>query len=356
MNEFIQNLRLLMIANFLSSWDGRRSYAEDLITRLQAGGLSVVGSSSLAFKPARLADMVLSALGNRGRYDVALVEVYSGQAFLWAEAVTKVISARGIPLVLVLHGGNLPRFAQSHPVRVRRVLQAATEVVAPSPFLRNRFLHWRPDIRVIPNAIDLHAYSPRLRAPASPRLFWLRAFHSIYQPTMAIRILARVASRYPEAHLTMAGVDKGDGSLQECRRLAAGLGLSQQMTFAGVIPKAQIGAALSQADIFLNTTTIDNTPVSVLEALASGLCVVSTNVGGVPHLVRDSEEALLVGPEDEDGMVNAVCRLLEEPSLAARLSRSGRSKAEAFGWNSVLPCWMELLSSAAQLREARPAC
>jgi glycosyltransferase involved in cell wall biosynthesis len=105
---------------------------------------------------------------------------------------------------------------------------------------------------------------------------------------------------------------------------------------------------LNGADIFLNTTNVDNTPVSIMEAMASGLCIVSTNVGGISYLLEHERDALLVPPDDPEAMAGAVRRLLTEPELAARLSNNARRKAEEFDWATVLPKWKELLTAASK--------
>src|SRR6185436_16069131 len=98
--------------------------------------------------------------------------------------------------------------------------------------------------------------------------------------------------------LTMIGPDKGDGSLQQTQRVAGERGVVNHISFVGGVPKREVPERLSHADIFLNTTNVDNTPVSVLEAMACGLCVVNTNVGGLPYLLEHEEDALLVPPAD----------------------------------------------------------
>jgi glycosyltransferase involved in cell wall biosynthesis len=337
---------LLLVGNFLSGWDGRRTYAEDLAGHLRTAGLMVLSSSRIAFRPARLADMALTALGMRGRYRIAIVEVYSGQAFLWAEAATRAAKAVSKKVVLALHGGGLPEFAARHPRRVGRLLRAADAVVAPSAYLRDGLRPFRSDIRLLPNAIDLSAYPFRLRREASARLVWLRAFHRIYDPEMAVRVLAELRRTHPEAVLSMYGVDK-DGSLGSARRLAEELGVAQSVRFPGVLPKQRVGEALAEADIFLNTARVDNMPVSVMEAMACGLCVVSTNVGGVPHLVRDGLNGLLVPAGRSTDMTDAVRRLLQDADLRSRLSQGARQWAEQFSWERILPQWLELLESLA---------
>ena len=99
---------------------------------------------------------------------------------------------------------------------------------------------------------------------------------------------------------------------------------------------------MNQGDVFINTTNIDNTPVSLLEAMACGLCVVSTNVGGLPYLIEDGVDALLVPPDDSQAMAAAVRRILTEPGLAARLSSNARKKIERFDRSVILPQWEEL--------------
>ena len=98
-------------------------------------------------------------------------------------------------------------------------------------------------------------------------------------------------------------------------------------------------------DVFLNTTNIDNTPVSVLEAMACGLCVVSTNVGGIPYLLADGKDSLLVEPAKEEAMADAVRTVLGEPGLAGGLSRAARAKTESLDWMTILPQWEAMLAS-----------
>jgi glycosyltransferase involved in cell wall biosynthesis len=119
------------------------------------------------------------------------------------------------------------------------------------------------------------------------------------------------------------------------------------MTFPGGVRKTETPGWLDKGDIFLNTPNVDNMPVSVLEAMASGLCVISTNVGGVPYLLKDESDSLLVPANSPEAMAAAVSRILTEPGLADRLSQSARAKSEKYDWNVVLPQWETLLRSVA---------
>ena len=223
-------------------------------------------------------------------------------------------------------------------------------MTAPSRYLCEQLKQYRPDLVLIPNGLDVGAYRPRPLSEAKPRLLWLRAFHSIYNPVLAARVMAELLRDVPEASLTMVGPDKGDGALQAVVEEAAKLGVAKRIQFPGPIPRADVPSRMAEADIFINTTNIDNTPVSVLEAMASGLCVVSTNVGGVPYLLEHGKDALLVPPDDPVAMARAIRRVLNEPALAETLSRNARMKAGQFDWSVVVSRWDALLSAVSGSR------
>jgi glycosyltransferase involved in cell wall biosynthesis len=347
--------RVLIVGNFLSSAGRPRGVCEDLAERLLSAGWQTVTTSTRSGRVRRLLDMISTVWRERANYDVAQVDVYSGKSFIWAELVCTLLLLLAKPYVLTLHGGNLPRFSRRWPRRVRRLLRSAVFVSCPSPFLAEQLKRFRDDIIVIPNGLVIAQYDFWPRINARPVLVWLRAFHRIYNPSLALRAVARLAREFPAIRLTMIGPDKGDGSFQKARETAETERVVERVSFPGVIPKSQVGDWLKGHDIFLNTTNVDNAPVSVLEAMACGLCVVSTDAGGVPDLVRDGEDALLVPPDDPDAMAAAVRRILTEPHLAEKLSRNARARAKRHDWSAVLPCWVELLTSAADRSYPRRA-
>jgi glycosyltransferase involved in cell wall biosynthesis len=336
-----------MVGNFLSASVGTRGVCEELAVRLGDSGWSVLSTSAKPARIARLADMLATISSLRRYYDVAQIDVYSGAAFFWAEAAAFSLRRARKPYVLTLHGGGLPHFAVHWPRRVRRLLASAAAVTAPSAFLLEAMRPYRPDLQLIPNAIDVARYPFRLRDNPTPRLVWLRAFHKIYDPALAIRALAHLRKSVPAATLEMIGPDKRDGSLEQARAAAVELGLVDRVRFHGAVPKTDIPSWINRGDIFLNTTTIDNSPVTVVEAMAGGACIVSTNVGGVPHLIADGAEGLLVPPGDPARMAAAIERILTDSGLATKLSAAARAKAETLDWSAVLPKWNGLLHAVA---------
>ncbi|MEP6602304.1 MAG: glycosyltransferase family 4 protein [Nitrospirota bacterium] len=334
---------VLIVGNFLSGSRITRFVCEDLASQLTASGWRVLTASAKLNRVSRLLDMVATAWRCRRQYAVGQVDVYSGASFFWAEVVSAVLRCAGKPYVLTLHGGRLPEFATRWPRRVRRLLRSAAAVTSPSRYLCERLRLMGVSIRVLPNPIEMARYPFRHRRALCRNIVWLRAFHRIYNPMLAPRVLSILCEEYPETRLVMIGPDKADGSLQETKRAAVDLGVADRIIFAGGILKEDVSGWLSKGDVFLNTPNIDNTPVSILEAMACGLCVVSTNVGGLPYLMEDRRTALLVPPDDAESMAAAVRMLFDRPDIAEQLSLNGRQMAETFDWKAILPVWEGLL-------------
>lgn len=349
-SDDIERFPILIVGNLLSKSNGIRSVCEDLSIQLENNGWIVFKTSTHLGKIRRLTDMVATTIRHRKQFDVAQVNVYSGASFLWAEAVVWTLCRLGKPFVLTLHGGNLPKFARRWPGRVKRLLNSACCVSTPSDYLLEQMRTYCDHLQKIPNALDLNQYRYYHRSLARPKLVWLRSFHQIYNPSLAPRVLALLQKDFPDAELMMIGPDKQDGSRVETEATIAQLGLTDRVRIIGRIPKGEVSHWLNEGDILLNTTNFDNTPVSLLEAMACGLCIVTTNVGGIPYLVHQEKNALLVPPNDPIAMAAAVTRCLNEPALASSLSASGRQTVEAFDWPVVLPQWRALLSNAMRKR------
>ena len=314
-------------------------------------GFEVISVSAQLNRARRLADIILTISRNRKKIDFLILEVYSGLSIVIADVSGWLCRRFGITLIAVLHGGNLPVFAKRYPKWTRRVLKRSNALVAPSPFLAREMGDLGLPIRVIPNVVELEAYSYKLRQKIMPKLIWMRSFHPAYNPQMAVEVLSLVRKKVSEATLVMAGVDKG---LElATKKIAVDVGLKEAIRFPGFLDmKAKMGE-FSCADIYLNTNRIDNMPVSIIEALAMGLPVIATAVGGIPDLLKHCESGLLVASEDAEAMAESVVKLLEDAELTERLSRNGRRTAEKSAWQSVLNLWKELFADLDELAKGR---
>jgi len=314
----------------------------------RAAGWPVLAVSTFRNRYVRLVDVVWTLWRRRRDIDVLIVHVYSGFSFVIEDIASRLGRAAGLPIVMVMHGGAFPEFATRHPVWTRRVLGRAAVIVAPSPFLARSVRSIGFPCRVIPNVIDLGQYPYRERGLLRPALLWMRSFHAVYNPAMAIHVIERLRATHPEARLVMGGQDKGLQAATE--DLARRRGLSAAVEFPGFLDMEAKVRASEATDIFINTSHVDNMPVAVVEACAFGQPVVSTRVGGVPDLIEDGRTGLLCPPDDADAMVACVRRLLEDEPLARRLSVEGLRLAARSAWESVAPQWEEIFLALA----ARP--
>lgn len=332
-----------MIGNYLPQPKYNKNIWQFLSENLTAKGWRVITTSSKENKILRLLDMLYTVWKHRQDYQLAEIDVFSGRAFSFVQACSWLLVRLKKPIIFTLHGGGLADFAQLHPNRVRRVFQRASVIVTPSPFLQQMLSAFHSDIRYIPNPIEAHSAIVRLRRNPQPILIWVRAFHQIYNPSLAVKSLALLVPDFPEIRLLMLGPDKGDGSFSKFKQDAIALNVDKHIELIGAVSHEDVLLWLDKADIFINTTNFDTAPRSVLEAMANGLCVVSTNVGGVPYIIEDGKDGLLVPPGEPELMADAIRKVLRDHQFAEMLSKNAHQKAINYDWSSILPQWLNLL-------------
>lgn len=276
-----------------------------------------------------------------GRAQVMHVLANSGWAWhLFAAPAVLVARLRKTPVIVNYRGGNADSFFASAPRYVLGMLAGASLRVTPSAFLRRVFSAHGLNAEVIPNIIDLSRFAP---APArsfadAPHLVVTRNLEPIYDIPTAIRAFAAIRPAFPGARLTVAG---SGPELARLQALVADLGLQGSVCFSGRIENAQIPALYAAADCLLNPTTVDNMPISILEAFASGVPVVSTSAGGIPDLVEHGVSGLLVPVGDHQAMAREALRVLQDASLAARLRQVGLAEAQRYAWPQVREKWLD---------------
>ena len=153
----------------------------------------------------------------------------------------------------------------------------------------------------------------------------------MYNVGMALRAFKIIKQGFPAARLDVVGSGVQENEL---KAWVAEHNLAD-VIFHGAVANDRMPKLLDQADILLNPTKVDNLPMSLLEAFACGVAVVSTDVGGIPDLVGEDNAALLVRSDDHLHMAAEVHRLLTDPQLTARLISAGRMITERFEWPAV---------------------
>jgi len=166
---------------------------------------------------------------------------------------------------------------------------------------------------------------------------------------VVVRAFAKIQRLFPEARLDLVGGGPVEG---EIRKLVRDLDLAG-VNFAGVVAHHDIGHFYDEADIFINASRLDNMPVSILEAFASGTPVVTTAAEGIRYLVEHEQTGLLCEPGDDQALAECVIRLLRDPELAARLALNGCKLSKCFSWAEVRQQWLQIYRSLGDSKTAK---
>ena len=292
-----------------------------------------------------------------GRVELFHVMANSGWSWhLFAAPAVWVGALRGVPVVVNYRGGEAGDFFRESFRWVRPTLKRVSSLVVPTGFLADVFAGYGCESREIPNIIDVDHFSSRTldlqdaEDIANPHIIVTRNLEPIYDIASALRAFERVHAELPDAHLTIAGSGPERDPLE---KLAQSLGVSAAVKFTGRLDTADMARLYSCADIMLNPSRADNMPNSVLESLASGVPVVSTNVGGVPYLVTHDETAVLVSVGDDTAMASAMLRICGDAPLRHRLISQGIAFVQQFTWSRVRELWLGLYTELCESRHGQ---
>jgi L-malate glycosyltransferase len=348
-----EKLRVLIVAPSFDILGGQSVQAARLLERLrQEPGLEV---GFLAVNP-RLPGVLrklqaikyvrtvvtsiayLASLLNRVRkYDV--LHIFSASYFSFLLAPTPALlvgKLYGKRLLLNYHSGE----AEDHLQRWRRsaipTIRIADKLIVPSPYLVRTFA--KAGLRASPifNLIEIDRFPFRERPALRPVFLSNRNFEKHYGVDLVLRAFATIQKRIPESRLIIAGDGPERTSLEE---LARDLKL-QNAEFTGRVAHERIVELYDSADIFLNGSEIDNQPLSLLEAFACGLPVVTTDAGGIPDMVVTGKTALVVPRGEYEQLAASALYLLDDSVLAQSIIRQAREECRKYQWGAVRNQWL----------------
>ena len=268
--------------------------------------------------------------------DVAHIFSASYTSFLVAPLPAWLVAkARGKKTMINYRSGEARDHLQ-HSWIARRVLRGSDLLVVPSGYLVDVFREFGLEAQIVPNMVDLSQFQYRERRPLRPHLACTRGFHPYYGIDVVVRAFAEVQKAYPDAQLDLVGGGRLEGSIRE---LVRQLNLPN-VNFAGVVSRREIGRAYDRADIFVNASNLDNMPVSVLEAFASGTPVATTEPEGMRYVVEHERTGLLSAPGDATALARNVLRLLQDPDLATRLAENALAETRRYSWAALREQWL----------------
>lgn len=286
--------------------------------------------------------MILSKLLKVIKYcDVIQIQSASYWGFMPTLIAVIVGKTLGKRIIVAYYGGEAKRFLGQYRVIVTPILKKVNAVLVPSKFLRDVFKKYGIDTEIIPSFIETDKFKYRERKTIKPNFLFARHLEETYNPIMVIRAFRIIKEKIPEAKLKIIGSGVMEDRLKS---LVEELNLGDDIDFIGRVDFETFREAFNTADIFLNTSSVDNMPLTLIEASVCGLPIISTNAGGIPLLIRNSVNGLLVNINDHVKMAEYAIFLLQNPEKACELGRNARRNANKFSWQYVKEQLMPMYS------------
>jgi glycosyltransferase involved in cell wall biosynthesis len=264
------------------------------------------------------------------RPDLVHLHMSSAGSFFRKAALFWIARAFRVPVLVHIHSGRFDRFHDRLPAPLRRmvrgVLTQAAVVVTLGEGWAARISRIAPGARVeiLPNAVVMPEPAPP-RAEGPLNVVFLGAICEAKGAFCLLEAWAKLAAERDggvPARLTLAG----DRGVDEARRTIADLGIEGTAQVRNWLSAPEVAALLASADVFVLPSRSEGQPMAVLEAMAHGVCVVASGVGGIPELVEDGRSGLLLPPDDVDLLVNALRKVLDDRDLRERLGGAARQR------------------------------
>jgi glycosyltransferase involved in cell wall biosynthesis len=321
------NKRVLFIANFTPKIGGISGQIE-----LLANHLSEMGIPNQIFNtkggPLKRIFLPISLFVKAKNWHVFHIHGCSNWGFL--PIILGVIIGRLTrkKIVVTYHGGSAEQFFTKCQWLIKPVLINAHEIIVLSDYLEQVFRKFGLKTTIIPNIIpDKRQHV--VKTVFHPNIITTRSLNPIYDILTAIKAFALLVERYPEASLNVVGA----GSCENDLKIYVRDHKIPNVRFRGRVSNDQIYEELSKADIWCNPTTVDNMPVSLLEAINAGLVVVTTNAGGITAMV-DECSAYLTNIGDYQAMASAFFEIVERPDRAAKVQNNAQKVLSYYFWES----------------------
>lgn len=334
--------RVIIVGLFSDPGKSPVTQGYELARVLKANGYKVLTVSRYYNKLLRLIDIVWQLIAKKGQYDTAIVQFYSGNSFIWQYVAGHIVKLLGKNLVFTIHGGGVPARIKRFPKRYLSLLKNADKITCPSPYMADVLNRYMVPGIVIENIIPLSQYRFVPKESFRPTILWMRAFSDIYNPEMAIRAIEIVNQVYPGTKMYMAGPDLG--SLPAAMILINELMVDDIIEIVGFADKEKKQQLAEICDIYISTNRIDNSPVTFTEMWALGLPVISTNVGGVPYMIQDGVNGMLVDNDDYKALAEKIITTIKDSEQSKRIVQQALMDVDKYDEKVVFKKWQSLLA------------
>lgn len=312
-----------------------------LFTVLKQEGYTIYKKSKFKNKLLRPLDIAFFMLLHRKKFDVVVIQVASYKAFLINALTLFLAKWLYKKTISIIRGGAFTEFYDKYPRFAHQMLNKSTVIISPSKFIRNFLIEKELNVQYVPNFIDVNKFNYLWKPTTSINILWVRAFHDIYKPELAIKAIHQLKKNFPDIKLTMVGPDLG--KLNFCQNLIKSLQLTDQITITGPIDNNLLNTFYSSHTIYLSTTTYESFGVALVEAACSGIPIITSKVGEIPLNWVHNEELVMYEDNNLQDLVSKMKSLIDDADFQIKLSLKARKKAEIFDWAHIQDAWHQLL-------------
>lgn len=333
----VKNKKILIIANYRQSIGGISGQVDILLKYFNNGKFNcdLFNTKTNIFRRLLLP---ISLFFKGIRYDIFHIHGCSFLGFypiILGVIIGKILNKKTI---VTYHGGDLKNFLNKYSILVKYILSLADIITVPSKYLQGIFGKYSIDSIILPNIIREDNVVFKKRDIIRPYMIVTRSLEKIYNIPLVIDAFIEIKKKYKNAKLFIIG----EGSLKaKLENEVKVLGI-KDIEFVGKVKNSEIGNELNKADIFINPTTTDSFSISMFEAFACGLPVISTNVGAIPEFIKDGFNGLLIDSGDINGMINKIDLLLNDNNLSQKIIKNAYKTFKKYTWTNIKDMYYKL--------------
>ena len=332
----LKDIKIVFIAYFADYI----TQASDLSKLFRDEGATVFTTSKKKNVILRAYAIAKTLITEKDNFDVVVIQSHSYLNFLYTPfslIISKFLNKKFIVMYL---GGAAAKFFPSYKTFIKPVFKFADAIVVGSGYLQNEFSKIGIKSNIIPAVINLDDWRFKKRHIFKPKILWLRALFHEYNPGMAIRVVKNLEELGVDAELTFVGNDRLRKEMEE---LSIQLNVKEKITITGHVEPNKLQNIFDDHDIFINTTHVDNQPRSIIEAMACGLPVISTNVGGCPYVIDHGNTGFLVDDNDDVSMANYVYKIINDEVIIKKMTEKAKNELSIYNWKYVKEKWEKII-------------
>lgn len=242
-------------------------------------------------------------------------------------------------LILHYHGGGLKEFLKDSGAILRFIFNLVDHIVVPSGFLKNIFDQYGIKSMIIPNIVESGKFKFAKKDKILPIYLSVRYLREIYNVKSIVEAMKIVCKRFPDAKLIIAG--EGE-QMEDIRDYITKNQLTENISLIGNIPNEQMASLYQKAYVLVNASIVDNAPVSLIEAMFSGLLIISSRAGGIPYMVKHNETAILVEKPTKEKLAEAMINAVLNQEKSLEIIQNAYRQCQIYNWEYIKKLWFKI--------------